>query len=72
MGWASGSGLAEDAWLLVREYVPADRRRDVALDFLRLFEEQDADAWGLDDSLIRDAGRNEFFEDEGDVQCPSG
>lgn len=57
MGWASGSGLAEDVWDIVRPYVPKGDRTEVALKIFRLFESRDADDWCFEPrSLLWDAG----------------
>lgn len=61
MGWASGSELAEETWELVREFIPKNKRREVAEAFLDAFRNRDADDWNGDEALCRDAGR---YQDE--------
>lgn len=51
MGWASGSGLAENVWLTVRDFVPGERQAAVAAEILHLFEEHDADDFGCYNAL---------------------
>lgn len=56
MGWASGSGLAEEIWDKVRRYVPKEERSRMAEEIYDLFVAQDADDWCDDDQLIKDMG----------------
>ncbi len=67
MGWASGSGLAEEVWELVRKHVPKSRRKKIANEVYELFCAQDADDWDYDDDLLKDAGityETEYGDDD--------
>lgn len=55
MGWASGSEIADGVWDLVREHVPADKRKDVAKRVIRLFEDYDCDTMEGCEQLQKDA-----------------
>lgn len=57
MGWARGSDLAGDAWDLVRDYIPKDKLKDVANDFIELFEMMDCDTIQEAELLWSDADR---------------
>ncbi len=43
MGWASGSGLAEDVWTTIREIVPEKKRQQIARKIVDAFESYDCD-----------------------------
>ncbi len=61
MGWASGSCLGGDLWHLVREFIPKDKRVQVAREFYDILCDADADDWQEDDELVIDA---QLMEDE--------
>lgn len=63
MGWAAGSEIAEEVWGIVREYIPAHKRRIIAKDIIEIFEDEDADAWDGTSLIEEDADHN-VFEDE--------
>lgn len=64
MGWASGSELAETTWDLVREHIPARKRKQVARDFIDAFEQADCDTMDECDQLVVDAGlENQYWPD---------
>ena len=44
---------------MVREYIPANKRKKVAEKFLSAFEMEDADDFDPDDDLLIDADRKE-------------
>lgn len=56
MGWASGSYLAQELWEEVRELIPLDKRREVAMKFFTMFSNEDADDWSFACNLFTDAG----------------
>ena len=58
MGWASGSGLAEDLWTRMRKFIPnGDPRRMAAREFIELFKAEDCDTIDEAECLCKDAGR---------------
>jgi hypothetical protein len=63
MGWASGSELAENVWELVRPYLPANERMQVARKFIEAFEHFDCDTMYEVPDLYADAGI--IFDDDG-------
>ena len=69
MGWARGSGIAEEIWGIVREFIPVRKRELVANDIIEVFEDEDADDWDGTSLIEEDAGRTgiedeKFLEDE--------
>lgn len=65
MGWASGSGLAAETWELVREYIPEDKRKEVASKFIDEFEDMDCDTIYECEQLVEDAGlQSKYFDEE--------
>lgn len=56
MGWAAGSGLGEEIWEKVREYVPEDKREEVAKFIYDSVCDLDADDWDGQSQLEADAG----------------
>jgi hypothetical protein len=54
MGWCSGSYLAEDIWDKFREYIPEEKRYELAKWLYDKFCNEDADDWSHSD-LIKDA-----------------
>lgn len=61
MGWSSGSGLAEEVYDMVREFIPEERRPEVAGRIYDLFSNMDADDWDPTSDLLLDAGACEGF-----------
>lgn len=61
MGWASGSELAENVWLLVREYVPEGKRPRVAKQLIEAFRDHDWDTVDEAETLAADAW---WFDEE--------
>lgn len=57
MGWASGSELADNLWFMLRKYVPADKRKDVARKFIAHFEDYDCDTMHECEWLMKDADK---------------
>lgn len=55
MGWASGSGLAEDIWGLVREHIPKSKRSTIAKEFIEEFQDRDCDTIHECEQLCEDA-----------------
>jgi hypothetical protein len=43
MGWASGSGLAEEVWNAVKEFIPKKKKAAVAREIIGSFESMDCD-----------------------------
>ena len=43
MGWASGSSLADDIWEVVKFHIPANKRKKVAKELIKMFEDRDCD-----------------------------
>lgn len=60
MGWCSGSYIAEDMWDIVREFIPIDKKPEVAKKIVDRFCDEDADDWG-DGELVMLA-HPEWFE----------
>lgn len=63
MGWAAGSQLGEELYLLVRDYIPEEDRKDIATAFYDAVCDLDADDWSGDSQLEFDADINQD-EDE--------
>lgn len=63
MGWASGSEIATEIWRLVREHIPKDERRRIAIDLVHIFEDQDCDTMHEAYQLMSDAGMDETIDD---------
>lgn len=55
MGWAAGSGLADEVWGIVREFVPPHKRKAIAREIIEIFEGEDADDWCGDMLIEEDA-----------------
>lgn len=55
MGWASGSSVGVEIYDKVREYIPADKRKEVANYIYDMLCDLDADAWEGDSDLEKDA-----------------
>lgn len=63
MGWAGGSELATELWDLVREYIPASKKKKIARKFVDAFENEDCDTMGECEDLLEDAGIS--WDDDG-------
>ena len=63
MGWAGGSALAEDIWLLVERYIPKNQKKRVARSLITVFEDEDCDTITEATQLCADA-QYEYDEDE--------
>jgi len=55
MGWSGGSQLADDVYRVVRPFIPADKRRLVALRIIVLFEAEDVDTMDEAETLMQDS-----------------
>jgi hypothetical protein len=55
MGWCTGSGIAEELWENIREYIPPDKRQELAKRIVDLFSSYDADCWEYDGDLYSTA-----------------
>lgn len=62
MGWASGSGVAESLWELLRPYVAEVNRKKVANKVIAVFEGNDCDTIDECQLLCRDAGRKPNYD----------
>lgn len=81
MGWAAGSGLGEDIYEKIREYIPEEKREEVAKYIYDAVCDLDADDWDGSSQLEIDAKipsecwncRKYFSFDEldGDGLCPT-
>lgn len=60
MGFASGSGYAQNTWDIVRDAIPEEKRAELALKFFRYYEKLDADDWDYSSNLLQDTGLDEF------------
>ncbi len=43
MGWASGSGILESVWRIVREWIDEEHREHVLRDLMLVFAKHDCD-----------------------------
>jgi hypothetical protein len=50
MGWATGSGVAEQLWVKIRPYIKEEDYKDIANIIVSTFEEYDADDWIVEPS----------------------
>lgn len=66
MGWSGGSPLAWYIWDLVRQYIPLEKRREVALAIYDRFCDEDADDWDGTSQLEIDADINQTDEEDYD------
>jgi hypothetical protein len=64
MGWSAGSSLAEDFWILVREFVPADKQQRVAEEIYEMVCDLDADDWDGTSEIEIAAGINQEEDEE--------
>lgn len=55
MGWASGSAFGVDFYDEIREYLPEDKREQIAKTLYDMLCDLDADAWEGDSNLEIDA-----------------
>lgn len=68
MGWASGSGLAEDIWDIVRPLTKPSNKKRIAGKLIELFEDMDCDTIDEAERLCADAGRkNDDCDDDTEV-----
>lgn len=51
MGWASGTGLFEEIWFVVRQYLTPMERVSVCASIIDTLEDRD---WDTQDEVIRD------------------
>lgn len=74
MGWASGSELAEEVWLVVRRHIPeGDQRTLAAREIIDIFEGADCDTIDEAETLCIDAKRRTNWDgnlDEDDLYEP--
>lgn len=62
MGWSSGSELAGNIWGLISNYIPEDKKKEVAKDLIQLFEYRDCDTLHECRDLMLDAGYDGVIE----------
>lgn len=43
MGWSGGSELADDLWEVIKFHVPVNKRKRVAREIIKMFEDRDCD-----------------------------
>lgn len=55
MGWCGGASIAEEVWLLVREFVPTKDRKNIAQEIINIFRDRDADTMDEAEQLMADA-----------------
>ena len=65
MGWANGSTLANQMWMIVRPHIDPYSRQDVAKEIIEAFEGMDCDTMDECEQLQIDATA-EFHEIEDD------
>lgn len=64
MDFENGSRLVDDLWFEVREFVPEDRRQQIARKFITAAKDNGVEDWGLDTLVEEDANFN--YEDDED------
>lgn len=62
MGWASGTDVADGVWEAVKEYIPDDKKKEVANSIIDVLEDQDWDNVQESEELYELSGRK--AEDE--------
>lgn len=62
MGWAGGTDIAQGVWDAVKEYIPEEKKKDVAIEIVDVLENQDWDNLYEVDELYELTGRK--AEDE--------
>jgi hypothetical protein len=62
MGWAGGSEIAEDVWIVVRKHIPLQYRKDVARKLIDIFEDADCDTIEECKLLLADADLKIYSE----------
>lgn len=61
MGFASGSGYAQETWDIVRDSIDGYKRAEVARKFYEYWKKLDADDWNPCSNLLQDTGLDEFL-----------
>jgi hypothetical protein len=69
MGWCNGSEISIDVWDIVREYIPKDKRKELATEMLDLFTGYDAD-WYCGDSNLEMDAEDYWGEEEEEEEDP--
>lgn len=64
MGWAGGSRLADELWDTVKKILTKGQRRDVARQWIDIFEGEDCDT--MDETELIDAAGLRYDEDTGE------
>ena len=66
MGWAGGTDIAQGVWDAVKEYIPEEKKKDVAIEIVDVLENQDWDNLYEVDELYELTGRK--AEDEAEEE----
>ncbi len=66
MGWSGGTDIAIGVWDSVREYIPYDKREEVANQIIDILTDQDWDCVEEAEQLVEDAKYPETCWDCGD------
>lgn len=69
MGWSGGTEIADGIWDIVREYIPEDKKKEVALGIIDVLTDQDWDCVQECEELYELSGlkaQDELEEDEDD------
>ncbi len=56
MGWASGSEIADRIWDTVKEHIPESEKKSIALEIIKIFEDEDCDTIYECEELCKVAG----------------
>jgi hypothetical protein len=43
MGWSGGSALADDIWEVIKFHIPVNKRKKIAKEIIKMFEDRDCD-----------------------------
>lgn len=64
MGWAGGTDIAQGVWDAVKEYIPENKKAEVATEIVDVLEDHDWDNLYEVDELYELTGRKEKDEAE--------
>lgn len=64
MGWSGGTEIADGVWSVVKEFIPEERKKEVANEIIDLLEDQDWDNLSESDELYEISGRKAIDEAE--------
>lgn len=54
MGWCQGTYLANEIYLIIREFIPKDKRKEISRKIYEKFCDEDADGWCGETKLEKD------------------